>query len=79
MKEETSFAQLWVSPDIIEASAIKGACAADDAVDFVALGQEEFSEIGAILAGDAGNESFLGHKYGKCQERGGGEQARTDA
>lgn len=62
VKEKTSFAQLWVGPDIIETSAVEGAGSADNAMDFVALSQEEFRKVGAILAGDAGNESFLGHK-----------------
>ena len=36
--------------------------AADDTVNLVALGQEEFSEIGTVLAGNAGNKgSFAQH------------------
>jgi hypothetical protein len=28
-------------------------------VDFIALGQQQFGEIGAVLASNAGNESFF--------------------
>ena len=44
-------------------------CAALDAVDGVALVQQEFGQIGAVLAGDAGDECGLG--YGKS---GGGSE-----
>jgi hypothetical protein len=28
-------------------------------VDFVALGKEQFGEVGAVLAGDSGNQGFF--------------------
>jgi hypothetical protein len=28
-------------------------------VDFIALAQQEFGEVGAVLAGDAGDEGFF--------------------
>jgi len=33
--------------------------AALDAVHFVALAQKEFGKVGAVLAGDAGDEGFF--------------------
>ena len=35
--------------------------AALDAVDFVALAEQELGEVGAVLAGDAGDQSSLSH------------------
>ena len=34
---------------------------AHDAVDLIALGQQELGQIGAILPGDACNQSYLAH------------------
>ena len=36
--------------------------AADEAVDFVAFGQEQFRQIRTVLAGDAGDERAFSHK-----------------
>ena len=33
--------------------------AADDTVDFIALGEEEFRKIGAVLTGDACDECYV--------------------
>ena len=33
--------------------------AADDAVDFIALGQQKFRKIGAVLARDTGDKSYV--------------------
>ena len=41
---------------MVHAVRIETAGAALDSVDFVAFGEEEFGEIGAILAGDAGDK-----------------------
>ena len=35
--------------------------AALDAVDLVALGQQKLRQVGAVLAGDAGDDRALGH------------------
>jgi hypothetical protein len=35
-------------------------------VDFIALAQQEFGEVGAVLASDAGDEGFLGHISGSA-------------
>jgi hypothetical protein len=44
---------------MVQATDVETAGPADDAVDFVAFGQKKFGQIGAILAGDAGNQCFL--------------------
>ncbi len=38
--------------------------ATDEAVDFVAEGEEVLGEVGAVLSGDAGDEGFFGHGGG---------------
>lgn len=42
---------------VVDAIGVEGGGATDDAVDFVAVLEEEFGEVGAVLAGDAGDES----------------------
>jgi hypothetical protein len=46
-----------VAVEVLDPLGVEGAGAADDAVDEVALGEEELGEVGAVLAGDAGDES----------------------
>ena len=50
-----------VEVDVFEAFGVEGGGAADDAVDGVAFGEEEFREVGAVLAGDAGDERGFFH------------------
>lgn len=51
-----------VEIEMIDAVRIEKRRPALDAVDFVSLLQKKFGQIGAILAGDAGNKcSFLCH------------------
>jgi hypothetical protein len=40
----------------------KARSAAHDAVNFVALAQKKFSEVGAILSGDSGYQSAFSHR-----------------
>ena len=44
-----------VAVEVVDAAGVEGAGAADDAVDFVAFGEQELGQIGAVLAGDAGD------------------------
>ena len=46
-----------------DALAVIDGGAADDAVDVVALFQQELSQIAAVLAGDAGDECFFHTAY----------------
>ena len=45
--------------DVVDAIGVEGAGAADDPVDLVALGQEQFREVRAVLPGDARDECAL--------------------
>jgi hypothetical protein len=63
---------------VVDPRAIQARRAADDAVDRVALLQQELRKIGPILAGDAGDESRLSHRiplavdaWGRCAVRSG--------
>ncbi len=44
---------------MIDARGVKGAGAPDDAVNFVALFEQQVRQVAAILSGDASNECFL--------------------
>jgi glutaminyl-peptide cyclotransferase len=48
---------------VVDAVGVEGAGAADDAVDLVALGQQELGEVGAVLAGDAGDECAFQERF----------------
>ena len=54
-------------------SVLKELAAADDAVNLVALVQQQLGEIGAVLAGDAGDEGRLArlrwHEYAPKDRR----------
>ena len=58
-ERESGFVRVVV--EVVDAAGVEGAGAADDAVDVVALRQEELGEVGAILPGDAGDERCFGH------------------
>ncbi len=47
--------------EMVDALGVERAGAADDAVHLVALGEQQFREIGTVLAGDSGNEGFFTH------------------
>ena len=59
VQDEARRRLVWILVDVIDALGIEARCPAFDAVDLVALFQEEFGEVGAVLAGDAGNECFF--------------------
>ena len=44
---------------VVDPLGIEGRRPPLDAMDFVALGQQELRQIGAVLAGDAGDEGFF--------------------
>jgi len=46
---------------VVDAVGVEEGSAALDAVDFVALAEQKFGEVGAVLAGYAGDEGFFGH------------------
>jgi hypothetical protein len=48
---------------MFEARSVKGAGAADDAVNFVTLGQKQFRQVRTVLTRDAGDKRAFGHKF----------------
>ena len=59
---EFGIVDMWVLVDVIYPLRIERACAALDAVHDIAFLKQKFSEIAAVLAGDAGDEcGFGGH------------------
>ena len=59
MQEEAHAVDVRIGVKVIDPRGVEGARAADDAVDFVAFFQEQIREVGAVLAGDAGDERFF--------------------
>ena len=54
---------MGVRVEVLDAPGAEGAGAAHQAVDLVALGEEQLREVRAVLAGDAGDEGLLrGHR-----------------
>lgn len=58
-KEEPGLGVVRVLIDVVDALRVESAGAADDAVDFIALREQELREIAAVLPGDARNECFF--------------------
>ena len=48
--------------EVVDPFRVEGAGPADEAVDLIALAEQEFRQVGAVLAGDAGNQCFLHDK-----------------
>ncbi len=59
MQEQTDPVDVRVGVEMIDARSVKRARAADDAVDFVALFEQQIGQIAAVLAGDARDERFF--------------------
>ena len=55
MKEKAGIGEVGVLVEVVDSFGVKCAGAADKAVDFVAFVEEEFSKVGAVLAGYAGD------------------------
>ena len=45
--------------DVIDAAGVEGAGPANNSVNFIAFVQQQLCQVGAVLAGDAGNERFF--------------------
>jgi hypothetical protein len=54
---------------VIDPRSIEERRAALDAVDFVALGEQQLGEVGAVLAGDAGDECDFGADDGPLDDQ----------
>ncbi|MCY1302789.1 hypothetical protein D9M70_524700 [compost metagenome] len=59
MQDEVLVVDVRILIDVVHALSVERGGAALDAVDFVALFQQEFCEVGAVLAGDAGDQGFF--------------------
>ena len=57
--DEIAVVKVQIVAYLIDTPRVEGTRSAHEAVDFVALLQKEFSEVAAVLAGDAGYECFL--------------------
>ena len=62
VQNEVLVLHMRVFVDVVHALRVEGRGAALDAMHFVALGQQELSEVRAVLAGDAGNQTSFRHK-----------------
>jgi hypothetical protein len=52
---------MGVGVDMIQTGGVESAGPSDQPVDFITLGQQKFSEVGAILARNAGDECYFAH------------------
>jgi len=59
VQDEFAAGLVRVLVEVVDAVGVEQRTAALDAVDFVAFVEQEFSQIGAVLAGNAGDEGFF--------------------
>ena len=59
VQEEPAPGDFGIVVDVVDARGVERTAAPDDAVDFVALFQQKFCKVRAVLAGDPGDESTL--------------------
>ena len=59
MQHEATIGLVWVLVQVVDSLRVEGRGPALDAVHFVALLEQEFCQVGAVLAGDAGDQSLL--------------------
>ena len=60
VKKEADSLFVAILVKMVDAICVEEACAALDAVNDVALVEQEFGKLSAVLAGDAGNEGDFG-------------------
>ena len=63
--EEAAAGHVRIRVEVVDAVGVEGAGAALDAVDGVALAEQELGQVGAVLAGDAGDERRLRHLFSR--------------
>ncbi len=63
VEKEAAAVDFGVVVKVVEAGTVQAAGAADDAVDFVILFQQQLRQVGAVLAGDAGNQGLFWHIF----------------
>ncbi len=59
VKKHADSRLMGILVDVVYPAGIEGGRATDDAVHLVALLQEKFRQVGAVLAGDTGDECFF--------------------
>ncbi len=59
VEAEVRISHLMMLVDVIHSLRVEGGCSTLNAMDFVAFFEEELSEVGSVLAGDAGDECFF--------------------
>ncbi len=63
VQDELAVVDVRIFVQVVDAVGVEQRRAALDAVHLVALLQQKLRQIGAVLAGDAGDECDLGHEY----------------
>ena len=63
VKKQPVAARVRVFINRVKPPGVERTRAADDAVDFVALGQQPFRQIRTVLPGDARDQSFFRHNF----------------
>ncbi len=61
VQDKAAVFDMRVFIQMIDTIRIKERAAALDAVDFVTFAEQEFSQVGTVLASNAGNEGFFIH------------------
>ena len=59
MKDHLSIRIVRIFVKMVDAVRVEQGCPAFDAMDLIAFGQQQFCKVGAVLAGDAGDECFF--------------------
>jgi hypothetical protein len=62
VKKELCHWLMGVNVDMVDSGGTEGARSPDEAVDLIPLSQQQFCQIGAVLAGDSSDEGFL-HQF----------------
>ena len=62
VQDEVAVIDVRILIEVIDAVGVEEGAAALDAMDDIALPEQEFGKVGAVLAGNAGDESFFCHK-----------------
>ena len=70
MQLEIGILYVWILVDVIDTLGVEGTGAAFNAMYHVAFFQQEFGQVRAVLASDAGDESGSLMRHGLNEERG---------
>ena len=60
MQFEVCVVDMRILIDMVDPLGVEGTGPAFDAVDDIAFFEQEFGKVGTVLAGDAGDEGYLG-------------------